>query len=159
MSANDNASRPREYYSRDSAKSAAIQAARRISPTGLALCVKFVRGAFVPDGGGQCFAIQPSPGLNPYDHHVVVELNPGELHRRQQLGMRAAVAEHCRQADKWDELAKVSRMGSVRGMYFTQARLSREAAREIEAQLTVSTVPDSEPFYSSERDSRAVGSR
>lgn len=156
--ANDaRAPRPVYFQTRASAIHYARKLAQNESRDSLVTAVRFVENAFTPAGGGRCFAVElAAPG----DDYQVRELSPAELARRVQTGMRATVERLLADADRWAADAEKSRFGSVRAEFFRYARNSREQAREIETQLTVASVRKvEEPFYSSERDSRAEASR
>jgi hypothetical protein len=137
-------SRPVIFQTRTAAERFAIRSAQVLSRRGVASPVEHVNGAFTPSGGGQCYSVEPAPGQ--LGEWLVIELPASELGRRQQAGMRAAIAKLYGEADAWTVQALASRLGAVRGLCFTHARQAREQARALELHLTVSGVQRAEPF-------------
>lgn len=149
--------RPAYFATQGGAEFYARSQARAESPTGTITGVPFVSGLFRAVEGGKAFEVK----LKPFGDFEVREVSEFELVRRQQAGMRAEVVRQTERAHQWEADADASRMGSVRAEFRRYARECREAARELEAQLTIAGVRQvgAEPITSSERDNRTEASR
>lgn len=140
--ANTNGSSPSRapiFTSRASAEAHAIRSAQRLSRTSMACPVEYVPGAYTPQGGGACFAVEAIPG--PLGESTVRELSPAEVSRRQQSGIRAAIIGHNDKALAHDAAAAIARQGgAVYRLHRRYANEERNAARELALRLFVSGV-------------------
>ena len=151
--ANTNAARPTFFQTHGGASAFALRCARQGSPTGRASRVEFVANTYQAFEGGLAFE---AASAAPSDDYTVRELPAAELTRRQQSGMRAAVASLHERADAHDLAVVAAITKPVKAMHASYAAECREEAREIEMLLTVAGVRrvGPEPVTSSERDSR-----
>lgn len=139
MPANSNdapASRPVVFQARSTAERYAIKCAMAFSRENLATPVEFVEGAFTPKGGGRCFAIEPAP----MGEWSVVELSAVEVTRRQQAGIRYAIALLQEKAREETRAALAAKTPTFVRVHAKWAREARIEVRELELRLQVSGV-------------------
>ncbi len=137
LAANDaRPARPVVFQTHGSAQAHALRLARAESPAERAERVEWVAGlgCYRAAEGGTAFEI----GLDTCGgDFVIFALSPTEVARRQQAGIRAAIAEHEAEAVTWDERVAKSRMGSVQAEFRRYAAESRAAARSLELLLVL----------------------
>jgi hypothetical protein len=147
-------SRPIFFQTPGGASAFALRCAVHESPTRTARALEFVQNAFQAKEGGKVFLFESAA---PSDDYVVRELTPSEVGRRQQAGMRAAIAALYERAEQELKASAAAKTSTFRCMHLKWARELQGQARDIELQLVVAFArkcDEEEPITSSERDSR-----